>query len=138
MATDIKVLPDYTVAMLDVIDLLMDDEPGLQPSNIDAPIPSESTLLPAVQAYTFDGDADQTSGSFVTDVHFFARTYAEASRLARTFDSRFMRYPHRVSSNGSAVLLDRVGTVSIPTEVPWIDDNSIRRFQATYSVSFRR
>ena len=138
MATDIKVLPDYTVAMLDVVDLLMDDEPALQPANIDAPTPDVNVALPACQAYTFDGDADQTSGSFVVDVHFFAETYAEASRLARTFDARFMRYPHRVSSNGSAVLLDRVGTVSMPTEVPWIDDNSIRRFQATYSVSFRR
>lgn len=137
MVTEIGILPDHSRALRDLVNELMADEDALSDASISAPTPGESPL-PAVQAYTYDGDADQTSGIFVADVHFFAATYAEASRLARTFDSRMMRYPHRVSSNGDSVLLDSVGTVSIPTEVPWVDDNSIRRFQATYSVSFRR
>lgn len=137
MANEIRPLPDVTVAMLDLVDTLMSDEVELTPARTKAPTPGTSPL-PAAQAYSYDGDSDQTSGVAVVDVHFFARTYDEASHLARTFDARAMQYPHRVSSNGRSVLFDRVGTVSIPNEVPWIDDESIRRFQATYSVSFRR
>lgn len=137
MAIEIGILPDHSRALRDLVNELMSDEDTLAPASISAPTPGEGPL-PAVQAYTYDGDADQTGGTFVCDVHFFATTYAEASRLARTFDSRIMRYPHRVGSGVASVLLDSVGTVSIPTEVPWVDDNSIRRFQATYSVSFRR
>jgi hypothetical protein len=91
-----------------------------------------------VQAYVFDGTANLTEGDFTVDVAFYATTYSEASRLSRTFDARFVGYPHRVSSGDSTVLLDRVTTNVIPNEVPFTVDDSVRRFQATYSVSFRR
>lgn len=137
MASSVRVLPDHSKALRDLIDQLMADETALGDAAVWAPTPG-STPLPAAQAYVVDGDADQTVGQFVVDVQFFAATYHEASRLSRIFDQRFMQYPHRVSSGDSTVLLDRVGAVSTPTEVQWIEDNSIRRFVATYSVSFRR
>ena len=123
--------------MLDVVDMLMADEGPLTAADIDAPTPDESPL-PAVQTYMVDGDEDGWDGSFVADVAFFATTYTEASRLARKFHDRFVGYSHRVESNGSAVRLDSVGTVSLPNEVAWLDDRSIRRFVATYAVTYRR
>jgi len=135
--SDIAVLPDHSKAMRDLIDVLMADEGPLTAASVKAPTPG-STPLPACQAYVWDGSADLTSGDFIVDVAFFATTYAEASRLSRKFDARFVRYPHRVSSGDSTVLLDRVTTNVIPNEVPFTEDDSVRRFQATYSVSFRR
>ena len=140
MATDIAVIPDHGSAMRQLVDTLMADAAaadGLQPASYKTPTPGDD-VLPAAQAYVWDGDAGLTDGTFTVDVAFFASSYSVASRLSRTFDARFMGYPHRVSSAGSAVLLDRVETNVIPNEVPFTDDDSVRRFQATYSVSFRR
>lgn len=135
--SDPAILPDHSRVMRDYINDVMGDQAGLAKASINAPTPGVSPL-PAVQAYVWDGSASDTEGDFVVDVAFFAATYAEASRLSRTFDARFMGYPHHVSSDGRAVLLDRVTTNVIPNEVPFTDDSSVRRFQATYSVSFRR
>jgi hypothetical protein len=135
--SDVKVLPDHSKVMRTLIDTLMSDETALSNATVKAPTPGDSPL-PAAQAYVWDGSAGQTEGDFVVDVAFFATTYGEASRLSRTFDARLMGYPHRVSSGDSTVLLDRVTTNVIPNEVPFTDDDSVRRFQATYSVSFRR
>ena len=135
--SEIAALPDHSRVVRTLIDTLMADEPTLAPANVKAPTPGVSPL-PAAQAYVFDGNADLTEGDFLVDVAFFAKTYGEASRLAFKFDARFMGYPHRVSSAGSAVLLDRVTTNVIPNEVPFTADDTVRRFQATYSVSFRR
>ena len=133
---DIKMLPDVDLAVLSLGDAWLGTQLAAAAS-WRTPTP-DSDPLPWMQAYTFDGEADQLSGEATLDVHFFATTYAQASLLARTFDARFMGYPHVVGSPGSAVLLDRVRTLSVPTEVEWLTDNSVRRFQATYSVSFRR
>lgn len=135
--SEIAVLPDHVKALHALIDTLMGDEPTLANASLKAPTPGSSPL-PAVQAYIFDGSADETEGDFVVDVAFYASTYGVASRMSRTFDQRFMGYPHRVSSGDSTVLLDRVTTNVIPNEVPFTEDDSVRRFQATYSVSFRR
>jgi hypothetical protein len=131
------VLEDWTVAMLDLIDREMATDLGGHGASVEAPTPGD-TPLPAAQAYTVDGAADVTSGYAVVDVHFFADDYLQASQLARTFDSKMMGYPHVVSSNGRSVLFDRVECIGLPTEIPWTEDNSVRRFRSTYSISFRR
>lgn len=135
-STNIKPLPDVDLAVLSLGDLWLGGQLAAAAS-WRSPTPG-SDPLPWMQAYTFDGEADQLSGEVAVDVHFFALRYGQASLLARTFDARFMGYPHVVGSPGSAVLLDKVRTISVPTEVEWLTDNSVRRFQATYSVSFRR
>ena len=132
-----KPIPDAAVALLDLLDAwnaeLPEPERFAGGARTTMPTPG-STELPAASAHAIDGAATQIDGYAVLDVQFFAGKYVDASRLAREFDAHLMQYPHRVGS----VLLDMVETVSIPTEVPWLEDNSIRRFQATYSVSFRR
>jgi len=135
--SDPKELPDYAAATIQIIAEWAVDENAVAKVSVKAPTPGSSPL-PWAQAYVFDGSASETEGDFVVDVAFYAASYAEASRLSRRFDQRFMGYPHRVSSDGRAVLLDRVTTNVIPNEVPFTDDDSVRRFQATYSVSFRR
>lgn len=135
--SDAPVLPDHSAVVLAYIGTVMTGPDALAKVSVKAPTPGSSPL-PAGQAYVWDGNADLTEGDFLVDVAFFAKTYAEASRLSRNFDSRFMGYPHRVSSGDSTVLLDRVSTNVIPNEVPFTEDDSVRRFQATYSVSFRR
>ena len=131
--SDIALLPDIdgTLRALAILFAtgVPDDNIGTR-----APTPGEAADLPALQLYSYDGDATQVDGTATFDVHSFAKGYAAASLLARTVDARLMGYPHRVGS----VILDRVETVSIPTEVEYVSDNSIRRFAATYTVSFRR
>lgn len=134
-------LPDMTMAVMDLLDAWNATLPELQrfagQARSTPPTPG-TTTLPAAVVHAVDGAATRLDGYAVLDVSFFALKYADAWRLARDFDHHLMQYPHRVSSAGSSVLLDMVETISIPTEVPWLEDNSIRRFQATYSVSFRR
>jgi hypothetical protein len=134
--SDIGMLPDVDSAILALCEEFMAGT--ILPANIRtvAPTPGADPL-PAAQLYTFDGDATQIDGYAVFDAHFFATKFAQASLMARTFDRNIMRYPHRVEG-APAVLLDVVETISIPTEVEWVGDNSARRFKATYSVSFRR
>jgi hypothetical protein len=134
MSSPAPVLPDYVLAVMD----LLAPEGSELSIGVDAPTPGTAATLPAAQVYQADGAADQTGGYAVIDVHSFARTYGDTSALARSLDATLMGYPHVVSSNGSAVLFDRVECLSIPSEIPWLEDNSIRRFRATYSVSFRR
>lgn len=117
---------------------LMDEYSGLAgPASVDAPTPGTDGGSRG-QAYVVDGDADQTQGAVVVDVAFFDPDYRVARDLALDFDARLMGYPVKVSSNGRTVLFDAVETISIPREVPWLDDNSIRKFLATYRVTFRR
>jgi hypothetical protein len=135
--SDAPVIPDWAVAFMDFADREVGPMLAGGASSLEAPTPG-STPLPALQIFLVDGSADQTSGYAVVDVHAFANDYLEASALARTFDSKVMGYPHLVSSNGSAVLFDQVECLSIPAEIPWLDDNSVRRIKSTYTVSFRR
>jgi hypothetical protein len=137
---------DYSVALLDLIDSWFFGEGAeihaeaeiLTPASINAPTPGEGIVLPAAQAYVYGGDGDQLQIEPVADVAFFAADYNVASLLARRFAARFVGYSHRVSSNGRSVLFDSVSVVTLPAEVPWVDDDSVRRFMATYSFSIRR
>jgi hypothetical protein len=135
--SDIAVIPDHSAAVRQLITNWAVGENAVAKVSVKAPTPGASAL-PACQAYVWEGTADETEGDFLVDIAFYAATYGDASRLSRGFDAYFMGYPHRVSSAGSAVLLDRDTTNVIPNEVPFTEDDSVRRFQATYSVSFRR
>lgn len=128
-------IPDFDDAVLDLID--QQGYQALAPASVDAPTPGRDPL-PAAQAYIVDGDARITEGQVVIDVCFYATTYVAARELLKSFDAVLMGYPVKVSSNGRTVLFDSVETISIPKEVPWLDDSSVRKFMATYRVSFRR
>lgn len=137
---------DYSVALLDLIDswfygtgaeLHAEAAMGAQAS-LNAPTPGDDIVLPAGQAYVLGGDGDELQSDFTADVAFFDKDYNVASLLARRFHARFVGYSHRVSSNGRSVLFDRVSVVTLPAEVPWLEDDSVRRFVATYSFSARR
>ena len=129
-------LPDNVSAML----ALLDEKTTVPEANIrvSAPTPGATASLPAIQVFQVDGESDQLDGYSVIDIHTFDRSYLDTSNLALDVDAIVMGYPHLVSSNGRSVLFDRVECLSIPSEIPWLEDNSIRRFRATYSVSFRR
>src|SRR6478735_6326570 len=125
--SDAPKVVDWTAAWLDLIDLKI--------SSARLPGKARSTA-PSPDATAWQ--AGQTEGYAVVDVHFFHPDYATAMNLAIDFDAAAMGYPHVVSSNGRAVLFDRVECLSLPAEIPWLDDRSVRRIRATYSVSFRR
>ena len=138
---------DPTLALLDLIDSWFGPGPEqaqargemalAQGSSSEQPIPGVDPL-PWGQGYVYGGDGDQLQSFPVADVAFFAADYDTASTLARRFHARLMQYPHRVSSSGRTVLFDRVEVVALPAEIPFVEGNGIRRFQATYSFSIRR
>lgn len=94
--------------------------------------------LPFALVNHWGGDIDRFGGQFDVDVSFFAATYALARDLARTFESRALGYPFRVSTGGRSVLVDKVVVPSPTVQVPWAEDSPIRRFQGTYQFSIRR
>lgn len=138
--------PDFSVALLDLIDSwflgagaeLHSEAALVTGSSLNAPTPGDDIVLPAAQAYVVGGDGDELQSDFTADVAFFDKDYNVASLFARRFHARFVGYSHRVSSNGRSVLFDRVSVVTLPAEVPWLEDDSVRRFMATYSFSARR
>ena len=130
-----KQIPLFDDAILDLID--QQAYPGFGPASWAAPMPGKDSI-PAAQAYIIDGASDALSGDVLIDVCFFADTYRGAREPSRSFDAVLMGYPLVVSSGGSTVLFDSVESLSIPKEVPWVDDLSIRRFLATYRVTYRR
>lgn len=109
-------------------------------TNVGTQLPAAglSGRLPFVRINHFGGDDERLNLRPTFDLEVFASTYAKASLLARTIETRLVGYPFRVSSGGRSVLVDRVEVLSPTVEVEWQQDSTIRRFQGTYQFSIRR
>ena len=124
------------LVVLDWIDLEFGSELG-GPATMQTPL-AGSTPLPHVQAYGFGGSRTRLEDHPAIEVQVFAADYDTAADLAERIDTGLMGYPLRVESSGRSVVLDSVNVISPPVEVPWDTEGTIRRFQATYSLSIRR
>lgn len=126
------------VAMDFVVEYCGDTE--VLDANIGSRLPSAGLTgrMPFVRINHFGGDDERLNLRPTFDLEVFATTYAKASEVARTIETRLVGYPFRVSSGGSSVLVDRVEVLTPTSEVEWQQDSTIRRFQGTYQFSIRR
>lgn len=126
------------VAMDFVVEYCSDTE--VLDRNIGTRLPAEglAARMPFVRINHFGGDDERLNLRPTFDLEVFAPTYAKASEIARTIETRLVGYPFRVSSGGRSVLVDRVEVLTPTSEVEWQQDSTIRRFQGTYQFSIRR
>lgn len=136
MPSVLRTYPQAPIVLLDWIDLIFGAELG-GPASMQSPL-AGTTPLPHVQVYGFGGERERLNDYPTLDVAVFAADYATAANLAERIDTRLLGYPIVVESSGRSVVLDSVEVVSLPVEVPWDPEGTIRRFQATYSISIRR
>lgn len=135
--TALAPFPLSTLAMLDWLDANFASDLGGMASS-SSPM-AGVTPLPHAQAYGLGGDRDILSDHPTIEIQVFAATYLAAGNLAERIDVKLLALGgHRFISNGQPILFDHVEVVSPPIEIPWDSENSIRRFQASYSVSIRR
>lgn len=126
------------VAMDFVVEYCSDAE--VLDANIGSRLPTAGLAgrMPFVRINHFGGDDERLNLRPTFDLEVFATTYAKASQIARTIETRLVGYPFRVSSGGRSVLVDRVEVLTPASEVEWQQDSTIRRFQGTYQFSIRR
>lgn len=86
------------------------------------------------------GRDDGITDRALVDVSVFAPTYTQARTVAEQVRQRMLaaggtKVP--TASRPAGVLIDRCGTASGPTEIPY-DNPDLRRKPATYQVDLRR
>jgi len=128
--------PQAPIALLDWIQRQFGMELG-GPASTEAPL-AGTTPLPHVQVYGLGGERERLNDYPAIGIMTFAANYNTAADLAERIDTGLLGYPIVVESNGRTVVLDSVEVNSPPVEVPWDPEGTIRRFQATYSISIRR
>lgn len=98
---------------------------------IETPEDLESQL-PFVRVMRTGGGRDRLHDMPTVDVDVFAATYTAAETLAEQIAEWLIGPPSGVRE------FDRVICEVAPRELPWVDDNTVRRWGATYHVVTRR
>lgn len=93
--------------------------------------------LPYVSVEVVTGRADYFEQDPIVDIDVFAKTRAEAKKLAGAIQLAFLQYPHSVQVAEREVTIDTVNCNRLPVKMPW-EDPQIRRQAATYQFSVRR
>lgn len=89
-------------------------------------------VLPFVRVLRVGGGRDRINDYPTVDVDVFAPTYAAAEAMAEAIDAWLVGPPP-----GPRVF-DRVEVEVAPRELPWGDESTVRRFNATYRIVSRR
>lgn len=93
-------------------------------------------VLPYIMVSRIDGPSDGLTEHGVYSVHSFAETLPGAQALATSAHCT-LASPWRAQQQIGGIWVDGVTTIEAPTERQYIEDNSIRRFVATYQVDLR-
>lgn len=89
-------------------------------------------LVPFIRAYRFGGGADRFTDFAEVQVDVFHPLRSVGLPLARQIQSLLLGPPPPVP------MLDRIECPLAPREMDWGDDETIRRWGATYTVVSRR
>lgn len=88
--------------------------------------------LPFVRVMRTGGFRDRLNDSPTVDIDVFAATYTAAESLAEQIAEFLIGPPSGIRE------FDRVTCEVAPRELPWAEDNNVRRWAATYRVVTRR
>lgn len=90
------------------------------------------SVLPFVRVMRTGGGRDRLNDMPTVDVDVFAATYSAAESIAEQVAEWLIGPPSGVPE------FDRVMVEVGPRELPWVDDNTVRRWGATYRPVTRR
>ncbi|MDQ3275337.1 MAG: hypothetical protein M3Q39_10005 [Actinomycetota bacterium] len=123
-----------TNLMLDLVELLHTPLAG----RVGIKDPTEEQRLDLyAQVYGLPGQRDRTETRPEFDVSIYGPLFSLVEYAALALESELVRYPHRVSSGGRSVVIDRVTVTASTTELPWPVDSRVTRFNGTYSLVYR-
>lgn len=123
--------PDIEAALRDLfVDLVAGcDNIGRQtPANLQA-------AMPYVRVQRIGGEDDGFTDSPLVAVDTFAADRSTSWALAEAIRQRLLTSGPKVVAGGS---IDKGVTATGPNEIPWSDDQTVRRFTASYRVTVRR
>lgn len=118
-----------------VVDLLADLVGGCDNIGTDTPATTLQATLPYLRVQRIGGDDDGFTDSALVSIDAFAAIRSDAQALAEAVRQRLLSRPIPVTGG---VTLDYASTATAPNEVPWSDDQSVRRFTASYRITARR
>lgn len=118
--------PDIEAALVTLLEDLATTDTAT-PANL-------QTAMPFIRVTRFGGADDRFTDSAAVNIDTFAATRADSLALAQTILQRLISGPQVVGTT----TLDYTTTATAPNEVPWSDDQTIRRFSASYRLSARR
>lgn len=133
-APDSRGFPDVETV---VQDLLADLVGGVSHVGSETP-PDLQDRLPFVRVTRFGGADDRVTDYADIDVDCYGSRRTATLRLAEQVRQLLTRGSHVVSSEGMRVVLDKVTTELAPFQPPGDEDDTVRRFTASYSVRARR
>lgn len=117
-----------------VVDMLVDLVAGCD--HIDTVTPADlQDVMPYIRVMRTGGPDDGFTDNAVVAIDTFAATRDASRTLAEAIRQRLTTPTTPVTSG---VKFDWVTTATGPNEVPWADDQTVRRFAAVYHVPARR
>jgi len=120
--------PDTEAVLVDLLLDLADGGAGtVTPNDL-------QDVMPYLRVKRFGGLDDLWTDAALVSVDAFAGDRTTAHTLAEAVRQRLLTFPHTLDG----ATIDRVTTTAGPSEVAWSDDQSVRRFTATYRVTVRR
>lgn len=125
---DRSAYPDVEVALVDLLGDLASGGAGTVTP------PDLQDSMPFLRIKRFGGTDDLWTDAALVSVDAFASTRTAAFDLAESVRQRLLTFPH-VTAEGT---IDRTTTATGPNEVGWSDDQTVRRFTASYRVTVRR
>ena len=125
--TDRSPFPDIEAALVD----LFADLAGtgtVTPANL-------QDAMPFIRIQRFGGEDDGFTDASLVAIDAFSAVRADAYALAESIRQRLLaNLPNIVDG----ITIDNATTATGPNEVQWSDDQTVRRFAASYRVTARR
>lgn len=124
----------YRTFERDMPDIFEVDDPRMG-----SEFPDEVTddLLPFVRVERIGGPRTRLNDHPLVDIDVLARTRDDARSLAERISTLLFSYPGMVVVGSRGVKFDSVDNPRTPARVPF-DDDTVRRYGATYQISVRR
>lgn len=134
-------LPDFPNIEDAVYKTLERDLPGYEDDDprMGSEFPDQITeeLLPFIRVERIGGARMRLSDHPIVDIDVLAKTRGEARLVSEAISSLLFRYPGMVVVGTRGVKFDSVECLRSPTRAPY-DDDTVRRYGATYQISVRR
>lgn len=126
--------PDAETAVQDIIADLVG---GVEHVGSETPNDLQQRL-PFARVTRIGGGDDGVTDTAELDVDVYGTRRTATWMLAEAVRERLLAGPHALTVDGIAVVCDRVSTITGPFQPPGGDDDTVRRFAASYSARFRR
>lgn len=126
--TDRQPFPDIEVVLVELLlDLASGGAGTATPSNL-------QDTMPYLRVQRIGGEDNGWTDAPLVAIDAFAADRPTAQALAEAVRQRLLTGPHTVDAG----TVDNATTATGPNEVPWSDDQTVRRFAASYRVTARR